>query len=179
MGHTPASSDAELVAAVRRERSESAFSVLYSRHTPRVYQTVWRILGGNAQESEDVMQEAWVRAVETLDAWRGGEAFGAWLRGIATHVAIDTLRRARRLTFDEDLDALAADPAGETIDLEAAIGSLAPGYRAVLVLHDVEGYTHEEIAGQLGITVGTSKGQLFKARRAVRGRLAPTITETA
>src|SRR5579872_6583320 len=172
--HTP--SDADLVRAIHHDRSESAMSVLYDRHTPRAFQTAWRILGGDLQRAEDVMQEAWMRALAQMDTWRAGEAFGAWLRGITAHVAIDMLRRERRLDFVADLDE-PVESISEHIDLEAAIAALAPGYRAVLVLHDVEGFTHEEIAERLGITAGTSKGQLFKARRAVRARLAPGTVE--
>lgn len=179
MRHSPESPDAELVLAVRHNRSDSAFSVLYDRHTPRVFQTAWRILGGNMCEAEDAVQEAWVRAVGTLDSWRGGEAFGAWLRGITAHVAIDMLRRERRLTLESDVDVPAPEQSGDQIDLEAAIAALPPGYRAVLVLHDIEGFTHNEIAERLGITPGTSKGQLFKARRAVRARLSPRTAERA
>jgi RNA polymerase sigma factor (sigma-70 family) len=175
MAHTPVS-DAELVLAIRRDRSDAAFSILYDRHTPRAFQTAWRILGGNAHEAEDAMQDAWIRAVATLDAWRNGEAFGAWLRGITAHVAIDLLRRERRLTFETDIE-LAAAEQPEQIDIERAIAELPPGYRAVLVMHDVEGFTHEEIGERLGITAGTSKGQLFKARRVVRARLSPSIAE--
>ena len=178
MAHSPASqpSDAELVLAVRRDRSDAAFSILYDRHTPRAFQTAWRILGGNAHEAEDAMQDAWIRAVATLDLWQNGEAFGAWLRGITAHVAVDLLRRERRLTFETDLELPAAEQP-EQIDIESAIAELAPGYRAVLVMHDVEGFTHEEIGERLGITAGTSKGQLFKARRAIRARLSPSIAE--
>jgi RNA polymerase sigma-70 factor (ECF subfamily) len=181
MNQSPSSSasDAELVLAVKRDRSDSAFSVLYDRHTPRAFQTAWRILGGNAHEAEDAMQDAWVRAVATLDTWRNGEAFGAWLRGITAHVAIDRLRHERRLAFETDVDLAVAENTGEQIDLETAIAALPPGYRAVLVLHDVEGFTHEEIGARLGITAGTSKGQLFKARRAVRARLSPSTAEKA
>jgi RNA polymerase sigma factor (sigma-70 family) len=178
MGHSPAlpPSDTELVLAIRRDRSDAAFSILYDRHTPRALQTAWRILGGNAHEAEDAMQDAWMRAVATLDTWRSGQAFGAWLRGITAHVAIDLLRRERRLTFETDVE-LAVMDQPEQIDMETAIAALAPGYRAVLVMHDVEGFTHEEIAERLGITAGTSKGQLFKARRVVRARLSPSIAE--
>src|SRR6185436_12929236 len=111
MAHSPASqpSDADLVLAIRRDRSDAAFSILYDRHTPRAFQTAWRILGGNAHEAEDAMQDAWIRAVATLDAWRNGEAFGAWLRGITAHVAIDLLRRERRLTFETDVELPAAE----------------------------------------------------------------------
>jgi RNA polymerase sigma-70 factor (ECF subfamily) len=102
------------------------------------------------------------------------------LRGIVAHVAVDIVRRHRRLVFEEDIE-LASDEGEDAIarlDLETAIASLPAGYRVVLVLHDVEGFTHEEIGERLGITAGTSKGQLFKARRAVRARLCPRIEET-
>src|SRR5262245_28438049 len=167
-------SDQTLVRAVRVGRSEHAFSVLYDRHTPRAYQTAWRILGGNVHEAEDAVQEAWTRALASFDTWSGEAPFGAWFRAIAAHVAVDMVRRDARVAGDVDAEtALAGEEASDRLDLESAIVSLAPGYRAVLVLHDLEGFTHEEIAAQLGITAGTSKGQLFKARRAVRARLAP------
>ena len=171
--------DDQLVLAVRRDGSEAAFGALYDRHTPRAFQVAWRILGGNPHEAEDVVQEAWIRAIGTLDTWRKDVAFGAWLRSITAHVAIDLLRRDRRFAAGADVEAVAPEESVEHIDLETAIASLAPGYRAVLVLHDIEGFTHEEIAQQLGITVGTSKGQLFKARRAMRARLSPNTAETA
>ena len=125
------------------------------------------------------MQDAWLRAVATVDAWRNDQAFGPWLRSITAHVAIDRLRHERRIEFETDIEVAVTEGGGEQIDLAAAIAALPPGYRAVLVLHDVEGFTHEEIAGQLGITAGTSKGQLFKARRAVRARLSPSTAERA
>jgi RNA polymerase sigma factor (sigma-70 family) len=181
MTHLPSlsTSDAELVLAVMRDKSCAAFSLLYDRHTPRAFQTAWRILGGNVHEAEDAMQDAWVRAVASLDTWRNGGDFGAWLRAISAHVAIDRLRHERRLEFATDIALLPAEDLAEQLDLEAAIAALPDGYRAVLVLHDVEGFTHEEIAGQLGITAGTSKGQLVKARRAVRARLSPNPAEKA
>jgi RNA polymerase sigma-70 factor (ECF subfamily) len=179
MTQSPSSSasDAELVLAVKRDGSDSAFSVLYDRHTPRALQTAWRILGGNEHEAEDAVQEAWVRAISSLDTWSQVESFGAWLRAIAAHVAINHLRRDRRLTFTNEVDVAAPEQPIDHLDLEAAIAMLAPGYRAVLVLHDIEGFTHEEIAERLGITAGTSKGQLFKARRAVRARLVANTAE--
>lgn len=173
--------DEQLVLAIRRDRSDEAFTLLYRRHTRRALQTAWRILGGLDPEAEDAVQDAWVRAIGALVDWRGDAEFGAWFRGIVAHVAIDTVRRRTRISFDavDDADAHANGvaarecPVGDRLDLESAIASLAPGYRAVLVLHDVEGFTHGEIAERLGITEGTSKGQLFKARRAVRARLEP------
>jgi RNA polymerase sigma-70 factor (ECF subfamily) len=167
--------DEALVSAIRHELSEAAFAMLYDRHTPRAFQTAWRIVGGNPHEAEDVVQEAWLRAVSTLDRWAARSEFGGWFRAIAAHVAIDVVRKNGRLLFDADLDVACEESTVEWMDMEAAILSLAPGYRAVLVLHDIEGFTHEEIGERLGITAGTSKGQLFKARRAVRARLAPGL----
>ncbi len=181
--------DEALVSAIRENRSEAAFALLYDRHTPRGFQTAWRIVGGNPHEAEDVVQEAWLRAVSSLERWRGTETgsvrgtgqsdFGAWFRGITAHVAIDVVRKQGRLELDADADAVCEQSSVEWLDMEAAILSLAPGYRAVLVLHDIEGFTHEEIGARLGITAGTSKGQLFKARRAVRARLAPGLERKA
>jgi RNA polymerase sigma-70 factor (ECF subfamily) len=168
-----AATDEALVSAIRHDRSEAAFALLYDRHTPRAFRTAWRIVGGNPHEAEDVVQEAWLRAVSSLDRWSRQSEFGAWFRGIAAHVAIDAVRRQGRLVLDPQTDDVCEEPAIEWMDMESAILSLAPGYRAVLVLHDIEGFTHEEIAERLGITAGTSKGQLFKARRVVRARLAP------
>jgi RNA polymerase sigma-70 factor, ECF subfamily len=173
-------SDDDLARAVwsGREGSERAFEILYDRHTPRAYQTAWRILGGSRADADDAVQETWVRAIGSLET-RVGD-FGAWLRSIAAHVAIDLVRKQRRLDFDAGADVAIEenDDVAARVDLETAIASLPAGYRTVLVLHDVEGFTHEEIAERLRIAVGTSKAQLFKARRAVRARLSPRIEET-
>ena len=164
------SPDDVLVREVRRTGSEAGFGILYDRHTPRLLQTAWRMLGGAQHAADDVVQEAWVRAIASLAEWRGDAPFAAWVRGIVVHVALDVLRRDRRFVaeLDESIEDTLPD---EWLDLESAIAALPPGYRAVLVLHDVEGFTHEEIGERLGITSGTSKGQLFKARRAVRAWL--------
>jgi RNA polymerase sigma-70 factor (ECF subfamily) len=114
--------------------------------------------------------------VRLLPTFRLDGAFGAWLRAVAVNVAREWLRHRRREMkrgSDVDPDTYAIEtlhPAG-LIDLDDAIAALPAGYRAVLVLHDVEGFTHEEIAAQLGIAIGTSKSQLFEARRALRRRL--------
>jgi RNA polymerase sigma-70 factor (ECF subfamily) len=164
------STDDALVREVRRSGSETAFSILYDRHTPRLLQTAWRMFGGAGHAAEDAVQDAWVRACGSLAEWRGDAPFAAWVRGIVVHIVLDTLRRDRR--FVDQFDAAIEDgPPDEWLDLESAIAALPAGYRAVLVLHDIEGFTHEEIGAQLGITSGTSKGQLFKARRAVRAWL--------
>jgi len=165
--------DRALVRAIQRDRSEDAFSVLYDRHTPRALQTAWRLLGARGDDAEDAVQEAWMRAVQSLHAWNEDASFGAWLRSIAAHVAIDALRKTSRL--DPETNGAWSDEewASDRLDLETAIVALPAGYRAVLVLHDVEGFNHREVAAMLDITEGTSRSQVFKARAKLRGLLRP------
>src|SRR5256885_11328184 len=153
--------DSLLVQGVRA-RSDSAFRLLYDRYTPRAFQIAWRILGGIEQDAEEAVQEGWIRAVESLGRWASKGSFGAWLNGIVAHVALDMIRRNKRV-FESDEEEVAGAPEAldERIDLEVAIRLLAPGYRAVLVLHDIEGFSHEEIAEPFGISARASKAQLF------------------
>ncbi len=154
--------------------SEAAFRTLYRRHTPRVRGMVLRLLGRASDEVDDVVQESWLRACAALERFRWEAALSTWLCGIAVRVALEALRRGARWAEDEVLEFLpAAGPApGDGIDVERALAELPPRQRAVLVLHDVEGYTHEEVAELLGIVPGTSKSQLAHAREALRGVLA-------
>lgn len=158
---------------------EGAFRQLYRRHTPRLHQLALRLLGGSEADAEDVVQDTWIKAVEKLDTFRWESAFGTWLHAIAVNVSREAARRRGRrqeTEFPERMEPAAPAPLErvEVMDLERAIAALPDGYRTVLVLHDVEGFTHEEIAEQLGIAAGTTKSQLFWARRAVRAQLAPT-----
>lgn len=167
--------DRELADRVRRHGDEQAFRMLYRRHTPRLYQLVLRLLGHAEQDAEDVVQETWLQAVERLGEFRWESAFGTWLAAIGLNRARDHLRKGLRrptVPLPETLPAR-SEGRGDWVDLERAIARLPEGYRTVLVLHDVEGLTHEEIGAALGVTAGTSKSQLFAARRAMRGLLAP------
>ena len=133
------------------------------------------MLGGVAVDAEDVVQEAWIRAVRQLSKFRWESSLRTWLTAIGLNLARETLRKRAR-TRTEEIDdrlELSTRPVrdAERIDLERAIARLPNGYRTVLVLHDVQGFTHEEISRQLQIAVGTSKSQLFDARRAVRSLL--------
>lgn len=170
--------DRTLVEAVVRDGDEVAFRELYRRHTPRLYPLVLRVVGGAEMDAEDVVQETWVRATAGMGRFRGESSFGTWLTAIGLNAARDHLRRRGRWGVMEDVSeveiAVPAAPHGQRLDLERAIALLPPGCRTVLVLHDVEGFTHEEIARQLGIAVGTSKSQLFAARRAARSLLSGT-----
>lgn len=164
-----------LCQAVVEAGDERAFRELYRRHTPAVYQLVLRMLGGSQPDAEDVVQETWIRAVRKLGSFRWESALRTWLCAIALNQARETLRRRSRAPVTELPEGLElpARPTrdGERMDLERAIAKLPPGYRSVLVLHDIEGFTHEEISAHLEIAVGTSKSQLFDARRAMRALL--------
>lgn len=174
----PAAADRALADALLLHRDEGAFRELYHRHTPRLHQFVLRIVGGAEADAEDVVQETWIRAVEKLDGFRWEAQFATWLTGIGLNVARGLLRRQGQWEVPADPEMPEGwrppPPDGERIDLERAIALLPAGYRTVLVLHDVEGYTHEEIGKRLGVTAGTSKSQLSHARRAVRRLLEPT-----
>ena len=155
---------------------EAAFRLLYRRHTPRLLQLALRLLGGSEADAEDVVQDTWIKAVERLERFRWEAELSTWLHAIALNVSREALRRRgnrREVDWPEAEEPAAAAPPEhvEPLDLETAIAALPTGYRTVLVLHDVEGRTHEDIAAQLGVTPGTTKSQLFRARRAVRARL--------
>ena len=156
---------------------ELAFRELYRRHAPRLYQLVLRFVGGIDADAEDIVQDTWLKATERLGGFRWEASFGSWLSAIGLNVARETLRRrGRRQEVDwpeVNEPATKAPPLDrlEPVDLERAIARLPDGYRTVLVLHDVEGYRHEDIAQHLGVSVGTSKSQLFHARRAIRTAL--------
>jgi RNA polymerase sigma-70 factor (ECF subfamily) len=171
--NTVSPTDAALIAAAV-SGAESAFRELFRRHTPHLLQFVTRVLGSSRIEAEDVVQDTWLRAYPALVTFRNESSFSTWLCSVGLRTAIDSMRRGKRHDTDSLFEDDAASPpssAEDRMDIETAIAQLAPGYRMVLVLHDVEGFTHEEIGTQLGIAPGTSKAQLFKARRAMRALL--------
>jgi RNA polymerase sigma-70 factor (ECF subfamily) len=177
-GHT---SDQELAQLVLRAGDEAAFRLLYRRHTPAVYGFVLRLVGGNVAEAEDITQETWLRAARSLENFQWRSSLKSWLIGIALNRVREMARRKGRdlttVSVDFELPDRVEDP-GRRIDLERALELLPPGFRTVLVLHDVEGFTHKEIGERLGISDGTSKSQLHGARRAMR-RLLNVGLETA
>jgi RNA polymerase sigma-70 factor (ECF subfamily) len=156
---------------------EEAFRLLYRRHTPRLYAVAVRLSGGRNADADDVVQEAWVRAARRLSSFEWRSALPTWLTSIVVRCGLERLR-ARRPDRNVPLDAVAAsmavratDPA-VALDLEAAIASLPDGYRVAVVLHDIEGWSHAEIARTLGIAEGTARSQLFHARRQLRATLS-------
>ncbi len=154
-----------------------AFERLYRLHMDRVYSLCARMLGDRVI-AEEVTQDVFVRVWEKLPQFRAESAFGTWLHRVAVNVVLSHRKSAgisqARMSNDEaSLDAAPTRPVsvGERLDLEAAIAGLPNGARKVFVLHDVEGFTHEEIGVQLGITPGGSKAQLHRARMLLRTAL--------
>jgi RNA polymerase sigma-70 factor (ECF subfamily) len=148
---------------------EGAFRALYRRHTPRIRMIVLRLLGSRREDADDVVQEAWMAACRGLHRYRGDAQFSTWLASIGIRTARRRFDwRVESGELDDALIAPAVSAPSQLIDLERALARLSDGHRAVLVLHDVEGYTHEEISDLLGIAVGTSRSTLTRGRRVLR-----------
>lgn len=154
-----------------------AFQRLYQRHRDRIYGLIWRLSGGDGALAEDLLQEAFVRAWQKLDSFRGESRFFTWLHRLSANVALSDRRsRLRRTRFEAPMEDTVVNTAigardvhaGHRADLEQAIAQLPERARAVLVLHDVEGYGHAEIANMTGMAEGSSKAQLHRARKLVR-----------
>ena len=168
----------ELISRVRAGEA-AAERALYDAHVDRVYRLAYR-LAGDDELARDFTQETFIRAFERLDTFRGESRLSTWLHAIATTVALNGLRKVKRFrsreTVLEAADGVAGGARLAEPDLKArlrdAIDALPRKYRAVVVMHDVEGYTHEEIAAALGVEVGTSKAQLSRARAKLRAALS-------
>jgi RNA polymerase sigma-70 factor (ECF subfamily) len=170
--------DRELADAVVRSGDEHAFRTLYRRHTPALWRLALRLGGGDGPWAEELVQRAWIRAVEGLGGFAWRSSLSSWLGGIAINCARELWRESRtrgETSLDSAGEAAAPRPIGTEVrlDLERAIERLPDGYREVFVLHDVEGYTHQEIGALLGIETGTSKSQLSRARERLRALLEP------
>lgn len=154
-------------------RSEVAFLSFYRRHTPRLYGTALRLTGGRDADAQDLVQETWVRAVEHLPGFEWRSALLSWLTSVLLNCWRESVRRDGRELLLSDLPERSTEPAGSAdgVDLERALSDLPEAYRAVVVLHDLNGHTHEEIGEMLGVAQGTSKSMLFRARRLLRGGL--------
>jgi RNA polymerase sigma-70 factor (ECF subfamily) len=166
-----------------RQGDAGAFEELYRAHAGRLYNLLLR-MAGSAQEAEDLLQEVFLNAHRKLGSFRGDSSLGTWLYRMAVNHCLDFLRgrqaRMAKATGSLDDDD-AAEPAATApaipqavnrIDLERAIAQLPDGCRTVFVLHDVEGFEHNEIAKMLGVSEGTSKSQVHKARMKLRAMLS-------
>jgi len=178
---TRAASDAQLIARAQRG-DEAAFAALYEAHKRRVYSLCLRMVS-DPTEAEDLSQEAFLQVFRKLSTFRGESAFSTWLHRLVVNVVLMHLRKKglQQVSLD-DVDSSQEEPVKreygdddrrlmgsvDRINLDRAIADLPPGYRAVFVLHDVEGYEHNEIAQIMSYSVGNSKSQLHKARLKLR-----------
>ncbi|MEZ4414373.1 MAG: sigma-70 family RNA polymerase sigma factor [Gemmatimonadota bacterium] len=166
-----------------REGDQDAFRSLYDRHVDRVFRLTHRVTG-DEQLARECTQDTFVRAFGRLGEFRGEARFSTWLHSIAVSVSINGARKVKRLhTRQADLDpevqgrpTRAADP-GLRERLAQAIDALPEIYRTVFLMHDLEGYPHNDIAEALGIALGTSKARLSRARAALRGLLGDAVKE--
>lgn len=172
--------DSDAARLVRRAQGDdrSAFDTLYAQHVGRVYAVCLRMCA-NREEAERLTQDVFVRAWQNLKKFRGDSAFASWLYRLTVNVVLQDGRSNRRRAAhvavlpEPELLARASNSShdDDRMDLERAIASLPPGARQVLVLHDIEGYKHEEIARMTGTAVGSVKAQLHRARKLLRERL--------
>ena len=166
-------------AALAAAGDTHAFERLYRAHVARIHGLVRRMLGSD--EATEVTQDVFVRAWQKIGTFRGEAAFGTWLHRVAVNVALTRraelgTRRSRFIAEEQVLECLPARPGTRDfgLDFEAAVARLPEGARHIFVLHDVEGYRHEEIAQLLGVTSGTTKAQLHRARMMLRSHLGAT-----
>lgn len=154
-----------------REGDVDAFEALYRANAPAVHRLCRRLCGSD-DDPVEVMQDAFVRAWERLPQFRGESSIATWLHRVTVNVFLERARRAKRDALrlvDADDVALAlqsTDPLTQ-IDIDAALARLPAGARLAFVLHDVEGYSHDEIAAMTGVAAGTARAQAWRARRAL------------
>jgi RNA polymerase sigma-70 factor, ECF subfamily len=175
--------DLDLVGRIRAGDG-AAFEELYRQHATRLYNLAYR-MAGSTQDADDLLQDIFLIAYRKLTSFRGESSLGTWLYRLAMNHCLDVLRsRQARMghhtdSLDEEDAAPVASPtpalgAVSRIDLERAIGQLPRACRAAFLLHDVEGFGHNEVAALLGISEGTSKSQVHKARLRIRSYLTQT-----
>jgi RNA polymerase sigma-70 factor (ECF subfamily) len=173
--------------ALAAQGDTGAFERVYRTHVSRVYNLARRMAGPEA--AEEVAQDVFVRVWQKLHTFRGESSFATWLHRLAVNVIVERFRalglaRDRFLADSEDTlermpsSAPASKHYDSRLDLDSALKRLPPGARAVFVLHDVEGYRHEEIGEMLGVSIGTSKSQLHRARMTLRGVLGRRRAES-
>jgi RNA polymerase sigma-70 factor, ECF subfamily len=185
-------SEAEAIERAKQGDAE-AFEVLYNLHKRRVYSLCLRMTA-NAAEAEDLTQEAFMQLFRKIATFRGESAFSTWLHRMAVNVVLMQLRKKGLpvVPLEDDIETEEETPKKDfgaqdlrlegSIDrlrLQNAIGKLPPGYRSIFVLHDVEGYEHNEIAEMVGCSIGNSKSQLHKARMKLRELLRTSRAEKA
>ena len=186
------SSEAELIEKAKQGNAQ-AFQALYDKHKRRVYSLCLRMTA-NTAEAEDLTQEAFLQLYRKIGTFRGESAFSTWLHRLSVNVVLMQLRRkslpvvsleettqGEEDTPKKDFGAedLALAGSIDRLQLQKAVDDLPPGYRTIFVLHDVEGYEHNEIATIVGCSIGNSKSQLHKARMKLRDLLKMNRAEKA
>ena len=159
-------------------KDREAFDLLYEKCVGRVYALCLR-MSADRGEAERLTQDVFVRLWQRLSSFRGDSEFTSWLHRIAVNVVLEDMRSSRRRTArvlhvenPDDYERVGRPSSSDDrMDLERAIATLPPGARQALVLHDIEGFKHEEIASMLGTATGTVKAQLHRARQLLRERL--------
>ena len=186
--------EAEAIRRAQRGDAE-AFERLYRLHSRRVYSVILRMVG-NTAEAEDLTQDAFLQLFRKIQTFRGDSAFSTWLHRLSVNVVLMKLRKKRlpESSLDEQLDpnddgegpkkefgAPDQTLAGslDRVNLERAVEQLPPGYRAVFLLHDVQGFEHNEIADIMECSIGNSKSQLHKARTRLRTILHDLVRDHA
>jgi RNA polymerase sigma-70 factor (ECF subfamily) len=171
----------QLVVLRAIDGDERALRSLWSQHSPHIDAVIRRLVG-DPDVAADIAQEVWIQIFKALPSYRGESQFGTWAHRIAVNRTLNALRRVRRIAkseMDIEEDTVSVEHDSERALLAATIDEaanrLSPGARTVFLMHDVEGFTHEEIARELGITTGGSKSQLFKARTKLRRLLAHLV----
>lgn len=185
-------SEAEAIERAKQGDAE-AFQALYDLHKRRVYSICLRMTANTAQ-AEDLTQEAFLQLFRKIATFRGESAFSTWLHRMAVNVVLMQLRKkslpvvSLEETLESDEDAPRKEPGApdrklagsvDRLNLQRAVDALPPGYRQIFVLHDVEGFEHNEIAGMVGCSIGNSKSQLHKARMKLRNFLKTSRAEKA
>jgi RNA polymerase sigma-70 factor (ECF subfamily) len=187
-------SEAEAI-RLAQQGDAGAFERIYRLHSRRVYALCLRMVG-NTAEAEDLTQEAFLQLFRKIATFRGESAFSTWLHRLAVNVVLMKLRKKTLAeTPLEDTNDPAEESVGphkeiggpdllltgsiDRVNLERAIDQLPPGYKQVFVLHDIEGFEHNEIAGLMNCSIGNSKSQLHKARMRLRELLQETLRDRA
>jgi RNA polymerase sigma-70 factor, ECF subfamily len=177
-----------------KQGDRECFEFLYKLHKRRVYSLCLRMIG-DVEAAEDFTQEAFLQLYRKIATFRGESAFATWLHRLTVNIVLMHVRKRRvpEVSLEETLVPIEDDGPQrnfgsedqvltgsiDRVNLERVVESLAPGYRIIFVLHDVEGYEHQEIAEMLGCSIGTSKSQLHKARMTLRQQLNVTRAENS
>lgn len=162
------SDDKKLVEEFLRSRNEASFRQLYRAHCGLLYRLAMNLCRYNEFRAGDLMQETWLRAVQQLPRFEWQCRLSTWLCGILINCNKELTRKESRSFTDELTDIHPVTEIKSSVDINKALQKLPDGYREVILLHDLEGYKHHEIGGILGISAGTSKSQLYHARKAIR-----------